>query len=361
MKLLAIAAALLSVHAMVNARLLRTASSDPPETPLEVAVLLPARDEAGTITAAIAGIRAQRGVPHLQILVLDDCSTDETAALAQAAADDDGRIQLLAGAPPPPGWLGKPHACAALAQAAGAADVLVFVDADVALEPGAVAAAVDLLTALDADLVCPFPRQLAIGLSERLVQPLLPWSWLSLLPLRAAERSARPSMVAVTGQFLAVRRRAYETAGGHGGVRGAVLEDLSLARAVRRTGGRVILADGSGVASCRMYDGWPGVRDGYGKSLWSAFGSPAGAVAVVGVLTAVYVVPAVAALRGSPLGAAGYLAGVTGRVITARRTGGRVWPDAFWHPASVLVADWLTLWSLWHRRHGQVTWKGRPV
>ena len=115
------------------------------------------------------------------------------------------------------------------------------------------------------DLVSPYPRIVAVGAGERLVQPLLQWSWLTFLPLRAMERSRRPALAAAGGQFLVVTRAGYERAGGHAAVRDRVLEDIELARAVKRSGGRVALADGSRIASCRMYESWRDLASGYTK------------------------------------------------------------------------------------------------
>jgi hypothetical protein len=193
------------------------------------------------------------------------------------------------------------------------------------------------------------------------VQPLLPWSWLTTLPLRAAERSPRPSLSAANGQLLAVDADAYARAGGHVAVRREMLEDVALLRAVKRAGGRGTVADGTHLATCRMYDGWGALRDGYAKSLWSAFGSPAGAVAVVGGLSLAYLLPAVQALRGSRVGLLGYAAGVAGRVVVGRRVGSRVVPDAFAHPASVAAFAWLVATSLWRRSRGTIVVSGRPI
>jgi hypothetical protein len=144
-------------------------------------------------------------------------------------------------------------------------------------------------------------------------------------------------------------------------VRTEVLEDIALLRAVKRMGGRGGVADGTAMATCRMYSGWSELRDGYGKSLWSAFGTPLAAAGATGVLTAVHVVPAVAAARGSRAGMVGLAASVAGRVLVARRTGGRVAPDALLHPVSVLLLDVLVLDSFRRRRRGTLRWKGRPV
>ncbi len=111
-----------------------------------------------------------------------------------------------------------------------------------------------------------------------------------------------------------------------------MLEDIALLRAVKRAGGSGTVVDGTALATCRMYDGWPALREGYTKSLWSAFGSPAGAVGVVGALGLTYVLPPLAALRGSRVGLLGYAAAVTGRVVVGSRVGSRVWPDALRPP-----------------------------
>jgi Glycosyl transferase family 2 len=350
----------LTAHTAVNLRLLRRPPADPPPVTEAVSVLLPVRDEAHRVEACLRALLAQQRLRHLEVLALDDGSTDGTADVVRSVAGADPRVQLLPGRALPPGWLGKPYACQQLADAA-TGSVLVFLDADVVLAPRGVAATVTLLRRTGLDLVCPYPRQVAGSVAERLVQPLLQWSWLTTLPLRLAERSPRPSLAAANGQLLAVDTRAYRAAGGHGAVRAEVLDDVALLRALKRAGGTGVVADGTDVATCRMYEGWAQLRDGYTKSLWSAFGSPAGAAAVMALLVGCYVVPPLAALRGSGTGLLGYAAGVGGRALVARRTGSRVLPDSLAHPVSVLVLAGLTGRSWRSRRRGALTWKGRPL
>jgi hypothetical protein len=353
----------LTVHSIVNAALLRR----PPRNAVatgRIAVLLPLRDEAARVTPCLEALLGQRGVPGLEIVVLDDGSTDGTADVVRAIAGD--KVRLLTGGPLPAGWLGKPHACQALADAAPDADVLVFVDADVVLAPDAIAGAARLREDLGVTLLSPYPKIVGAG---RLIQPLLQWSWLTFLPLRAMERSARPSLAAAGGQWLVADRAGYDRAGGHAAVRGGVLEDIGLARAVKRAGGRIALADGSALATCHMYSSWREVQAGYAKSLWASFGSPAGAAAVVVLLLLLYAVPPLAAVAflidGRPLLAlaalCAYVLGVTGRVATARATGGRTWPDPLAHPISIVLFGWLVARSFRLRRQGRLTWRGRVL
>ena len=357
-------AVLLAVHSAVNARLLRR----PPiaaGSAGAVSVLIPARNEQDRIGSCLAAVLASHGC-DMEVIVGDDGSTDSTAAIVTGVAGTDRRVRLLPITPPPPGWLGKPNACEQLAGAA-THDVLVFLDADVEVEPDGLARTTALLRDAGLDLVSPYPRQIADGFAERLVQPLLQWSWLTFLPLRAAERAPAPALVAANGQLLACRRAAYRAAGGHAAVAGEVIEDVALARAFKRRGLVATVADGTDIARCRMYDGWPQLRDGYAKSLWAALPTTTGSAAVAVLLAWLYLLPPAAlALRllrrrpGVAIAGAGYAGGVAGRIVAARRTGGRG-TDAAWHPLSVLVLLGLGVRSHVARRRGTLRWKERPL
>ena len=126
------------------------------------------------------------------------------------------------------------------------------------------------------------------------------------------------------------------------------------------------MAEGSALATCRMYEGWKPLRDGYTKNLWSATGTAMGAVVMVAMLLLFYVVPVVGLVVGlamrSPtlmaLGTAGYGVGVVGRVVSARTTGGAL-KDAVFHPVSILMLCGLIVRSWRAHRRGTIVWKGR--
>jgi hypothetical protein len=187
--------------------------------------------------------------------------------------------------------------------------------------------------------------------AERLVQPLLQWSFLALLPLRLAEHTSRPSMAVANGQLLAVDARLYRRSDGHRAVADEVIEDVALARILRAAGGHGGMADGTDLATCRMYEGWSELRDGYAKSLWAAGGSSLGSLAQALGLVALY-------CRPDPVT---YAAGVVSRMIAARRTGGRSMPDAWLHPLSVATYAYLTILSCYRHARGQLSWKGRRL
>jgi cellulose synthase/poly-beta-1,6-N-acetylglucosamine synthase-like glycosyltransferase len=339
----------LTLHTAVNAQLLRTPVSRPLDT--RTSVLLPVRDEAHRVEACLRALLAQEDNGRMEVVVLDDGSSDGTFEVVAEIVAGDPRVVVLRGQPLPEGWLGKPHACQQLADAADpASDVLIFVDADVVLAPGAVAATVATLHDTGLDVVSPYPRQEAPGMT-RLVQPLLQWSWLTFLPLRVAEQSARPSVSAANGQLLAVRRSVYDRIGGHAAVRDQVVEDLALLRAVKRAGGRGGIVDGTQLATTRMYDGWRELADGYGKSLHTV------PPAVPVLLALLYVAPVFGRSRAARIACA---AGVLGRVISARRTGGRVL-DSITHPVGVAALVGLDLHARLSHRRGTQTWKGRAL
>lgn len=336
-----------------------------------VTVCVPARDEVAVLPRLVRDLRAQTGVPRLRVLILDDASTDGTEEAARRAAGGDPRITVLrSDREPPAGWTGKAAACARLAELADS-PVLVFVDADVRLAPGAVAAAVAALRRDGLGLLSPWPRQLAGSCYEALVQPLLVWSWASTLPVRLSERGLLTSTALGCGQFLVLDTEAYRAAGGHAAVAASATEDIDMARAVRRAGHRSAVAAAGPQARTRMYRGAAALDAGYTRWLWSAYGGTRGAAGVVGAAAALaFVVPPLAAVAGRGgvrrTGALGYAAAVTGRLL-ARRLETGSGPDrvdllaALAHPLAVIAYARLSLRSHRARGRGALRWKQRAL
>jgi hypothetical protein len=343
-----------------NASRVPAPPADPPEVTETVSVCLPCRNEAHRVGPTIRSLLAQRGITDLEILVLDDDSTDGTAELIRSIADGDPRLKILTGKPLTEGWKGKPHACAQLAEVARGT-VLIFVDADVEFAPHAMAACVALLRSAKQDMISPFPGQVMGSWSERLYQPLVGWTWLSNIPVHKGTPSDPPPTPVANGQFLVFDAEGYRHAGGHTAVFDKVAEDLEILRAVLRSGGRATAVDGSKVAFCRMYADWPELRDGYTKWLWAWVDTPQKVAMSMVSLGVVYLLPPLAALRGSKVGLVGYLAGVAGRAAAARRFSEPVWPHSATHPAACAMSGYLILESWRRHRKGQLSWKGRTV
>jgi hypothetical protein len=229
-----------------------------------VSVLVPARNEADSIGAALVSILAERDL-DLEVVVLDDGSTDATASVVASFCAIDDRVRLETAPPLPPSWNGKQHACAVLASHARN-DVLVFMDADVRLEAQGLRRAVSHLVHGKARLVSGFPRQITGSPLERWLLPLIHFVLLGFLPMWRMRRSTSPAYGAGCGQLMLVDRISYEAAGGHGALRDSLHDGLKLPRALRSAGFFTGLFDATAVARCRMYTNAREVWNGLGKN-----------------------------------------------------------------------------------------------
>lgn len=246
-----------------------------------VSILIPARNEERNIARCVQGAQAQR-YPQIDILVLDDESTDATGPLLAAMARD-GALTVLQGTALPDGWVGKCHACRQLADAAQG-EWLLFLDADTAPGPDLAAALVAHAQAHQLDLLSVTPHLELESLGERLALPAFFALLAGLYPLERMEHPmARPDEVFAGGWCVLVRRAAYEAVGGHAAVRGEVLEDVRLAQALRRAGYRIGGADGSAHLKLRMYRTAAEVAAGLGKN--AAAGYQSGGVRSLIVMT----------------------------------------------------------------------------
>jgi chlorobactene glucosyltransferase len=257
--------------------LARVPVSAPDPGPLapKVAVIVPARDEAANIGPCVESLTAQRYPPdRLAIIVVDDESGDETAAIVEALAARDERITLLRTSPLPPGWKGKVHACCTGAAAvAGDTQWLCFLDADMRAAPPAIASALQAASGRGLDLLMLAPRHELGSFAERLMLPCglyLLGFYQDLARIQAPDSDE----VVATGQFMLLRRTAYEAVGGHAPVRDAICEDLELALLMKRRGHRVLLMDGNLLLSTRMYTGWSTLWPGFAKNLIELLGGP---------------------------------------------------------------------------------------
>lgn len=249
----------------------RDAAGDLPK----VAVIVPARDEAANIGPCVESLCAQRyPADRLALIVVDDDSGDDTADIVSALAKRDERIALLRTPPLPHGWKGKVHACCTGAAAVPEdAQWLCFLDADMRAEPRAIASAVAAASDRNLDLLTLAPRHELRSFAERL---MLPCGLYLLGFYQDLEKIQAPGsdQVVATGQFMLLRRAAYEAVGGHAPVREAICEDVELALLMKRRGYRVLLMDGNRLLSTRMYTGWSTLWPGFAKNLIQLLGGP---------------------------------------------------------------------------------------
>lgn len=235
-----------------------------------VSVLVPARNEAAAIGRCAEAVLASRDV-EVELVVLDDGSTDGTAELAERAfaSDAAGRGRLLRGEPLPAGWGGKNYACHQLARAARG-EWLLFLDADTRLAPGGVARALAAARSADAEFVSFLPRYRGEHWTNRLAVPWLYYFLTALVPLPEVRSTRSPRLSVANGQAILVRREAYDRIGGHAAVRDHVVEDVSLAIAAKAAGVSLALLDGRRWLDCTMYEDTRGFVRGFAKSFHSA-------------------------------------------------------------------------------------------
>ena len=326
----------------------------------KIAILIPARNEEHNIKNLLSDLSEQSLLNDYSVSVLDDNSTDSTAEVVRSFANQYDKIEILEGKPLPSEWLGKNYACHQLAVAKSDTRFLVFLDADVRVSKDAIASAVSELQIKNLDFISPYPRQIAKSWSEYLIQPLLQWSWLSTLPIKLAQKSSRPSLTAANGQFFVVQTAAYIASGGHKAIKGEVIDDMELAKSLKRAGFKGGVSNGSNIASCRMYQNWPQLRNGYQKSLWRAFNSIPNAIGLSLLLILLFVYPFFEMLNGSLIGLISYLLIVLSRMLAAKLSRGNLLAS-FLHPISILLFIYLLITSWIQHSRRNLSWKGRKI
>jgi chlorobactene glucosyltransferase len=253
----------------------------PDDAPL-VSVIVPARNEAVNISICVASLLNSL-YPKFEVIVVDDDSVDGTSDIVRILVEHSAdRLQLVDGTPLPEGWLGKPWACWQGVQRARG-ELLLFTDADTRHDEMLLGHAVGALQAHRADLVSVLPRQLMGGFWERLVLPQI----FALIQMRFynldhVNRTRRPLDVIANGQFLLIRRDAYDAIGGHEALRLESVEDQRMAQRVVEAGRRLCVAHAADLMETRMYRSLAGIIEGWSKNL--ATGARQSVPAVLGPL-----------------------------------------------------------------------------
>jgi chlorobactene glucosyltransferase len=364
----------LILHAVGQSQMLKrltpaAAGADAPP----VAIIVPARDEATNIGPCLASLLAQQYPPgRLAVYVVDDDSTDGTAAIVKSVAAADERVKLLSTPPLPPGWKGKAHACWVGAKAVPpAVRWICFLDADMRAAPALIASATAAAVSGDIALLSLAPRHELKSVAERLILPC--GLYLLGFSQDMARIQAPDSGDAIaTGQFMLLKRDAYDDGGGFAAVRAEICEDVALARMLKKRGHRVLMQDGSDLLSTRMYTGWDTLWPGIAKNLTDMLGGPVRTVTIA-LITVILVWAAVLVPLLDAIGCAGGSSGACTALVPAALASaaafglhlagaahfgiplwyGLVFPVAY--TAGALIALDSVRWRLLRR----VRWKGR--
>lgn len=356
-------------------RLLHSAAPEP-AGPL-VSIIIPARNEARSLAACLDGALSQT-YEQLEVIVIDDHSTDATPAILAAYAASDQRLRVVQSQDLPPGWVGKPYACA---QAAGLArgEWLLFLDADTQPAPGLVAALLAHAQHRALDVLTIFPLLQLVTFWERIILPSFVAMVVTIFrPERMLAADARPDEVFAIGPCILVRQRVYAATGGHAAptVRGAVLEDVQLAQSLRAGGARIGLAAGLAFLRVRLYtsgrevfeglakNAFEGYRSGNGRSLGVVMRQIGMAFAPLWLLASGGVL---LATSGGILAWAVFLHGLLATLVAYGSWAGQLIrlyriPGVYalcW-PLGILSYGLIAAYSFWRVRSGRgVIWKGR--
>jgi chlorobactene glucosyltransferase len=235
-----------------------------------VSVLVPARDEEANVEACIRSLCNQH-YRNYEILVLNDNSTDNTAAILERLAAEDSRVKVFNGAPLPQDWYGKPFALHQLTREAKG-EILLFTDADTIHNPTSISWAVTNINGLKVDLVSGYIGQKMMTLGEILTVPLMFLLTGFVIPLFLNRFTKLHFFSAAIGQYIVIRREVFNAIGGFESFKKKASEDVYMCRYVKRMGYETRFLDITEHAYCRMYDGYDAALAGIGKNIFDFFG-----------------------------------------------------------------------------------------
>ncbi len=331
-----------------------------------VAVLIPARNEAGRVRAAVRAWASQ-AYPDYEVVVYDDASTDGTASIARQAARGARHVRVVRGDGVPAGWYGKPYACHRL-RCETRAPVLVFADADIRPEPDVLGRLLGALDHLAADALSVLPTHESPRTTVRAQALIQNWAALALVPSWLSAARGVPLFATLNGQLVMIRAAAYDAAGGFEAVRDTLGEDVALGRRLVALGLRVRPLNGARAVTCRPYASAGELWRANVRHLVPALcGSPLLLLLSVFSLAALYLVPPAALVLGLAgadgwwtwLPAAEVALGTASRIIADRVTG---YPPtlALLHPLAIAALIAMSLASLFrYGCRGEVEWRDR--
>lgn len=239
----------------------------PPSIAPLVSILVPARNEEHRVLSECLSSMAHQDYPHLEIIAVNDRSTDATGDMLRRIALSDSRIQIIDGVEPPLDWLGKPHALAqALRMARG--EWVLATDADMIYSQPAVRTAIACATNGNYDALTLIPHVICLSFWERVFMPTLGWFMMTALPIKRVNDPRRREAIGVGGFFL-IRRAALERVGGYEAVRDEVAEDLRMAELLKGSGARLRIEYAPELLSTRMQTNLREIWEGFTKNLFA--------------------------------------------------------------------------------------------
>lgn len=327
-----------------------------------VSLLVPLRNEADNVHGLLDSLEAL-SYPRLEVLLLDDHSDDGTYEILLERSRDDARFRVLQGKELPEGWNGKVHACHQLSEAA-TGEYFLFLDADARVSPTVIEQTLSTMDKKEASMLSGFPNYPNNHFLSHMLVPLQHMVVLLHLPLFVANKTTKPLYTAACGIFIMIEKKAYEAVGGHASVKGSLVEDVHMAREVKKHGYKMILANITGTTLSYMYDSSKETWAGFKKNLYTGIGRSTLMVIFLTLFyTVVFLFPAFLAVFGIISGDLSlllpYLLTVTFKMYVDVLTGHPLWLS-FLLPIAVILLIGIMMASMFvHKRGKTYQWKGR--
>lgn len=323
-----------------------------------VSILIPARNEESNILTLLQSVKNQ-DYENLEVIVLDDNSTDSTFALCEIFCLSDRRFKVIRGKDLKSGWLGKNYACDQLADNASGRYFL-FLDADEQIEPGLVNNCVHRMKAKNIQLLSLFTDQIMATWGERMVIPLMHYILLNLLPLRFVSIFKNASFAAASGQFMMFTSENYKQNRWHEMVKSEVVEDMEIMKNLKGLGYRAETLLGNGFIKCRMYKNLEQSVEGFSKNLLAGFNKSIPALllfiglVIIGPLVIAFVLTPELLLFGLSLI-------ILTRVMISLMARQNVWHNLVLHPLQMSMLVLISVLSIQKHFTRRIYWKGRNV
>lgn len=324
----------------------------------KVSLLIPARNEEAAIGRLLSGLR-QLDYPDFEVIVCDDHSSDNTEEILNWFAGEDDRVHWFLGEKLAEGWLGKSYACYQLALRASG-EYLVFLDADVELDPQAITKAIAFFQEKKLSLLSVFPRQNMETFQEKLIVPVMNWILQSLLPMTLVRKTPFPSLSAANGQFMMFDAESYHHYQWHSKVRNQNVEDIRLARMVKSGGLKMAVLLGNKDIYCRMYRNLEEAVLGFSRNIHEYFGGNR-AVMIVFWLIVILGPFIVWAILGWQFLILFVALVVANRMFGALASRQNILGAVLLHPFQMISFTAIVFYNIFRRIKKVTTWKGRKI
>jgi chlorobactene glucosyltransferase len=352
---------LVAIYNLVTAPRLEKKAYDSVQDQL-VSVLIPVRNEEKNIGNCIDVVLSQ-SYKNFELIILDDESEDRTAEIISdkiSEYNSNNKIKLISGKPLPDDWLGKNWACHQLSKEASG-ECFLFIDADVRLNSGVVESCLFYKDKYELEMISSFPTQKIKSFGEWLIVPLMNFLLLAFLPLKKVYSSANKSFIAANGQFLFIAKSAYEKIGGHLTFKGRVVEDMEIARQVKKSGFNIMTFLGADSVRCRMYDGYRLAHNGFTKNFFPGFNiSSLIFTLFLTLIFIVFLLPFLMIFMNSSFVLIVFII-LLGRLAISVSSRQNILVNILLHPVQMLIMITIGINSVYRTKTKKLKWKGRSI